>query len=203
MFFAETSLVDILFAQFGLLGVALFIAYKFFDSCFKRWLDASEREHERKLKSLENEHVKRLELLNKRDEIRFSDLHKKRAERIETLYHLLKEFFYTASEFMPGVKLDAEKLQKARNASKDLINFFDLNDIYFSRGHGDGIWMFINNINELVNDKLIHSEQLDVKNQAELSERHFRRWEKLQKDSPRVLGDIREEFRRLLGVESE
>jgi hypothetical protein len=203
MLFADVSPLEILFTQFGLLGFALWLAFVFFNSCFNRWLDASEREHERKLKSLEDEHIKRLELLNKRDEIRFSDLHKKRAERIEALYHLLKEFFYTASEFMPGVKTDAEKLKKARIALNELVNYFDINDIYFSRGHGDGIWMFINNIKELVTDKLIAGEQLDVKNQAEVIERHLKRWGKFQKDSPRVLGEIREEFRRLLGVDNE
>jgi hypothetical protein len=145
-----------------------------------------------------------LDMLTKRDEIRFSKLHEVRAEHIRELYVKLKDFYYRASEFVPGYHSDKDKQSAAFTALSDATLYLDKNKIYFSKKHSDLMEGFIKEIRETVFGKMVDSQVVGTPAyHSEVTERLKQRWGKLQKDFPAILEIIENEFRELLGVEAK
>jgi hypothetical protein len=143
-------------------------------------------------------------MLNKRDEIRFSNLHGKRAEHVQKLYGLLKNFFYCATEYIPGVHSEPAKLEKMRDATDEVRTYFDTAQIYFSRSQAKLIETYMNDIRNLVMSKVIDSDPSDSNRYSpDKVVRLQERWKALQEETPKVFEVIEKEFRALLGVEKD
>ncbi len=199
MAFADITLESFVLTQFGILGVSLWVVGWVLKNCFDRWLNASEKEHERKLKSLETEHLKRLELLNKRDEIQFSKLHETRAIIIADIFRRFVSLQTDGMNHLSnGSRIDVDKIDIFSNQIKEVQVEVLKNRIYFTRELSTLMSQFLMDFYFLAQERAADKVNLPS---SEVLAKWAAHWKKLSDDLPKLLNSIEDEFRTLLGVE--
>lgn len=153
--------------------------------------------------------LKRYQTELEKDRIRFSELHNKRARKIEEFYEKLIEFEedmrgLTDPMETPGEPSKDERLQEAANSGNEFVNFYMKNKIYFPPQVCDTVDDIQEEFNSVFNSFKVYRPFDPGPNPAEDIEKWNEGWNRVTEDEvPDLKRDLEEQFRSLLGVESD
>ncbi|EEL16931.1 hypothetical protein bcere0016_24760 [Bacillus cereus 95/8201] len=157
-----------------------------------------------------DEHKSELQKLENKHHIIFNKLHENRAETIKVLYSKFvdlenKMINLTKLFRAAGEKSMKEKADEALMSYEDFISFYSVNRIYFN----EDVCELIDKIEKEIRGTLIDTGVYELnliesgpgsKVSEQQTQIWIKNWNRIEKDVPKLKGNLEGEFRKLLGV---
>ena len=202
--------VDVLktaLASSSIVAITLVVLGFISKSLFSQILSKNLESHKLKLDAEVEKLRANLERTGFEHQVRFESLHTRRAIVIDELYKLIVQLQTDVSSMarpfqQTGEPPQREKYIKANNSGRELIEYFSRKDIYFREDLCIRIDNFIIGLNEILVDFVLVIDSLEKgKIQKDSVEHWIKSWDKLTKEIVPIKSEIKQEFRKLLGIE--
>jgi len=136
-------------------------------------------------------------------------LQAKRAEVVAQLYSLITKFFREATDFANPTTFEGEpsKIEKARSlgaTAKLFREYYEDHEIYFAEdlcNDIESLWKEVIDSTSTFDFWLRMNEQVKESEVRKFHEAWFDAWDSVSERAPPLLAKLKQEFRKLLGVE--
>ncbi|MBI2415639.1 MAG: hypothetical protein HYV33_03195 [Candidatus Kerfeldbacteria bacterium] len=164
-------------------------------SIIKHWLNKDFEKYKLEVLKLAEEH-----------KIKFDRLHSERAEVIKNLYGKLSKSITSMQSLISPVQFDGQKIEdkmnKAVEEANDFIEYYDQNKIFFQKE----LCVLLDTITLSLKESFKLFKRKDHepdKSSNEVLDFWDQAWNKISSDVPKAKEKLENEFRKLLGVESD